>query len=811
MTPIQNESLEVQSAPAVGDLVQIFSRTAKAWLNARIADVVDDTSVRVEYSIGENCCRKLMRLDSSFIRITSGVCAALPTGTSGNPVDTLSAQPSPLCKWNSIGWRNRCDIRAATRAEDSDFVISFASGNKEENDRRLWHLQRTGAKSSLWGGKLKPVTFCTDRSLGTGAHFEDDVYRGRTNPRYDYLGLPGVRNSEEVGNLPKWFEAYREAALRTTHGALILNFTPEYLRSKPCRWEFGYIDLERMFVYIASLNMIAPLSVVKDDAELIASAFELSSSVCLNAGSDSIERAFADHIMELATIVDNDDDGKHNEAWCALPLYQILYTFASQQWGLDDAITLQAMQLVACAHLKTGSPDIARTILSQKLMMDERRSGADSVEVAVTLTNLGNACGALGDHDTTKRLLELALRIKERHYGSEHFEVAITLSNLGNVCGVLGDREAQKEHLERALIINEQCYGSEHIEVARTLTNLCCGVVDDNELKKQLLERALRIKERHYGDDHFEVAITLGNLGTAHGAVGDQETNKRLLERALRIEERHYGADHFEVAKTLGNLGVALGALGDHKTKMQLLERALHIKEQHYGLEHIEVAMTLGNLGNAHGALGHHKTRKRLLEHALRIKERHFGPDHVEVSRALGNLGVAYGALGDHETRKQVQERALRIEECQYGHEHHEVALTLCNLGVAYGALGNHEKNKQLLERALHIQERHYGLDDSKMVMTLTNLGHAYGDLGDKEAEVQFLERAMKANELHYGPKPHDVTKTVTSVGSDLKDVSAKGTTHQVVERVVRDNGCRNVSAVSNELHVTDLPKKFIV
>ena len=50
----------------------------------------------------------------------------------------------------------------------------------------------------------------------------------------------------------------------------------------------------------------------------------------------------------------------------------------------------------------------------------------------MTLNNLGNAYGDLGDYQKQKDFLERCLKIKEQHYGAEHPEVAMTLNNLGN-------------------------------------------------------------------------------------------------------------------------------------------------------------------------------------------------------------------------------------------------------------------------------------------------------------------------------------------------------------------------------------------
>ena len=89
--------------------------------------------------------------------------------------------------------------------------------------------------------------------------------------------------------------------------------------------------------------------------------------------------------------------------------------------------------------------------------------------MAVTLVNLANAHGDLGDTQTKKQMLEWALAILEPHYGKNHPQVAITLTNLANAHGDLGDTQTKKQMLERALAIQEPHYGQDHPEVATTL------------------------------------------------------------------------------------------------------------------------------------------------------------------------------------------------------------------------------------------------------------------------------------------------------------------------------------------------------
>jgi len=399
----------------------------------------------------------------------------------------------------------------------------------------------------------------------------------------------------------------------------------------------------------------------------------------------------------------------------------------------------------------------------------DQSSSEEGVALAKALASLGSLYFyRLGQPQKSLILLGRALRIQEAHYGPDHYEVALILSILGEAYGALGDMVKQRDLLERALRIDEAHYGPDHYHVASILGILgnAYGALGDVAKKRDLLECALRIDEAHYGPDHYHVASILGVLGNAYGALGDVVKQRDLLERALKIEEAYYGADHYEVAITLANLGVAYGALGDTAKQRDSLERALKILEVHYGPDHYQVAPTLTNLGAAYDALGDTAKQRDLLERALKIKEAHYGADHYQVATTLTNLGIVYGNLGDMAKQRDLLERALEIDEAHYGPDHYELAATLTNLGTAYEALGEKAKGCDLLERALKIKEAHYGLDHYQVAVTLMNLGNVYGALGNTAKRCDLLERTLKILEAHYGPVHHQVAITLANLAN---------------------------------------------
>jgi ankyrin repeat protein len=163
------------------------------------------------------------------------------------------------------------------------------------------------------------------------------------------------------------------------------------------------------------------------------------------------------------------------------------------------------------------------------------------------------------------------LAIDERHYGLDHPNVAIILTNLGNAYRSLGDTQKSRESLERALAINERYYGLDHPEVASTLSNLgnAYRSLGDFQKSRELLERALAIDERHYGLDHPEVAVTLTNLGCVYLSPMESQKSRGLLERSLTILENHFGPDNPNVTKTLEALQM-----------VRIFENLLHLENR---------------------------------------------------------------------------------------------------------------------------------------------------------------------------------------------------------------------------------------
>ncbi|CAE7387682.1 NPHP3, partial [Symbiodinium sp. CCMP2456] len=313
-----------------------------------------------------------------------------------------------LRKWKPVGWQVRREVEAKTLASEADFLISFTTGDAEANNATLRMLQ----EGCEFVGEVRPMSFCTDKSLGLG-HF------GEEGPR--------TMAQRKEGELPPWFLHYKRAAEATKHGILIVNLTRSYFNSVACMWEFGYLQRpELVHVFVPGMPghppRIAKWEELARDASLCVRAFRIHGPDGQQQLMDSLEDpGLLDprHAESVLTRIEElqqreNKELRKQEAWCQLPLAQLSHTLAVSYFGEMSTQAMGWQHRLASLCLQTGQALEARDLAERLCKSMEQAYGPESAEVAKTLNNLANACGALGDHREKKRLLAKALVINER-------------------------------------------------------------------------------------------------------------------------------------------------------------------------------------------------------------------------------------------------------------------------------------------------------------------------------------------------------------------------------------------------------------
>lgn len=195
---------------------------------------------------------------------------------------------------------------------------------------------------------------------------------------------------------------------------------------------------------------------------------------------------------------------------------RVLLIFKCQH-GEDRLMVAAARISLSQAYLVLGEMGSAIKILDGVLPFFEKQYGKKHLFITMPLMALSST---LCDAAEQKRLLERALAISEDHYGKNHPLVAVVLTRLSCACGALGDVSRQKELLLQALDIKKRYYGEDHSRLAITLSLL--AFVYHTQLE---WSQAIKL---------FEQALSSGPLSATHCDYGLLLMRQKKFDEALK-------------------------------------------------------------------------------------------------------------------------------------------------------------------------------------------------------------------------------------------------------------------------------------
>lgn len=324
--------------------------------------------------------------------------------------------------------------------------------------------------------------------------------------------------------------------------------------------------------------------------------------------------------------------------------------------------TGDVLNLLGALHLQRKTPTLAVKCLEKALVMRMQFSTSMGDQgIASTLSTLGNAHLALGEHQAAHKCFERALDVLEKAQGVPEPVLATALHSLGGTNRALGRHEEARDCFQKALVLRDACLGTEHPLNAATHNNLGAALQQLNRNREAVghYQKALSIQWKHYGREHATTAATLNNLGAAHMALKEHQVAVDCHGRALTIQEQTVGNEHADVATTMHNLGNALAAAGRGQDAARCHWRALGIWSRTVGPAHPDIAATLHSLGNVYRGLRQPEAAAKCFSGALRIREATLGPTHTETARTRHCAALVGCALGDRPAAAQELEAAL--------------------------------------------------------------------------------------------------------------------------------------------------------
>jgi serine/threonine protein kinase/Tfp pilus assembly protein PilF len=253
------------------------------------------------------------------------------------------------------------------------------------------------------------------------------------------------------------------------------------------------------------------------------------------------------------------------------------------------------LETVGAVYDSLGQYQDAVAILNESLALQPPGDQKPRIDA---LLELGHARFGAGDLQSAEAPLQEALHLAQNKSGANSLEAARALWELGRLRQRQGRLADAKNLYERGLVIFEQAPGSA-ADIAALLDDLATVYTWEQNwrLAQQTYERALEIDRRVLGDDHPRVAMHLVNLALTAQSLGDLKKADELYREAILREERIYGQRSPQTAAAKGNYGSLLQLEGRFQEAEAQLRSALDIRLSHYGPNHYLVGYTRVSLG----------------------------------------------------------------------------------------------------------------------------------------------------------------------------------------------------------------------
>jgi serine/threonine-protein kinase len=348
----------------------------------------------------------------------------------------------------------------------------------------------------------------------------------------------------------------------------------------------------------------------------------------------------------------------------------------------DPKVQAELYQNLGGIYQKLGKFEAADSLLSSALEQRKSVFGADSAEVAESITALGLLRSDQARLEDAQQLVSQGLAMAKRHLPPNHPAIAKATLAFGKVLAQRGFYDQAIDALNEAVRL-QSVPGVAAADLATSLSALADAHYSAGhyDICKSLYARVLQMHRQIYGERHPLVADDLGSMAAAQRDLGYYSEAEGLDRQALDIAQSYYGNEHPKTAGFLTALGQSLTYQKKFDEGGAALNQALAIQEHVYGATHPAVAETLNELGNVASMRDQFDEARSRFQRAADIYRAVYGDHHYLVAIALSNVADTYLHKKDYARAEQLFRDVVRLFAETLGPDN-------VNLGIAHLKLG---------------------------------------------------------------------------------------------------------------------------
>ncbi|MEZ4932582.1 MAG: CHAT domain-containing tetratricopeptide repeat protein [Saprospiraceae bacterium] len=319
--------------------------------------------------------------------------------------------------------------------------------------------------------------------------------------------------------------------------------------------------------------------------------------------------------------------------------------------------------------------------------------GKNNAKYAMTLNNLGNLYGQIGDTKKAFSAHHEAMEIRKAVMGEDSFDYGMSLSNLSRICQLTGEFEKSIEYVLQAIKIVKKIKGKDHPILAHFTLNLAGAYVQTGQYKKaeSTFEECLKLTEKAYGPSHPQYAFVLNDLGLLYNEMGLTELSKSYYVRSIEIKEKTIGRDHNYTLISLGNLAKAYQEEGLLDEAEAIYLEIIEVYRNNYGANHREALISQNNLANIYLEKGMNEKADSMHRAILENWNTTKGQDHPGSALSFTGIAKCHKNKGELRQALTAYKEAQRILSKSYGDKNLYTIATHNFIAGVYQEMGEYE------------------------------------------------------------------------------------------------------------------------
>jgi tetratricopeptide (TPR) repeat protein len=474
-------------------------------------------------------------------------------------------------------------------------------------------------------------------------------------------------------------------------------------------------------------------------------------------------------------------------------------------FGAENLAVADALGQLGQALMYLRELDESETVTRESIAMQRKLRGADSLEEAFGLQNLGDILRYRGFRkdsiEDRLRIFEEAeavdracLRIRQRRLPGDSDELAVAYENLCQILDAQGRTGEAEEYIRASYEMARRLFGDEHPRTAKYCVGLgyLIGHSSDRLAEAEsYIRRGLETQIRTQGREKFSLSYCHGQLGEILEKQGKLDDAELHYREAVAIGRRQLGANDPDLLNFLGScagllkkrrkldearalaeeavafsrrldrthplaqqgsfilLTEVLEAQGDGAALEALAAEALQDVRSRPVVDEPQLVVALTNLAKVMRQNGKPVEARPVAEEAVAICEHETSPvENWMRDDAFNELVEVLTAIGGDAALQALAVHRVQDLRSRPVVDQPRLAVALVDLAVVEHQAGELARARVLAEEAAAICEHNPGRIESWLqYRAFAELTDVLLDLGDKPALGDFADRLISRAE----------------------------------------------------------------